>query len=159
LGWRLGKEPVTKLAVAIGCASFLLVSAQTVDAKPVWKAVPNREGVFVDMTSIVHFDVSNGPSHCDPAVPSPPQRCPLPPPDTTADIKVDDAIAKAYGFWCKNPHVKIGNAEFGIVGGEAHSIPVNAAKRIVCGAPKIRPPGYIVSSALLLQECPYILIT
>jgi hypothetical protein len=109
---------------------------QSVAATQVWKEVPGHRGVFVDMASIVHIDVSGVPhKHCK--LGDPTNSCHPPPADTTANIKVDGAINEGTQFWCDNPTgFEIGDWHFGKVGGEEHVIPTAATKLTVCGAPK-----------------------
>jgi hypothetical protein len=110
---------------------------QAASAHPDWKAVPGHNGVFVDTNSIAHHKVADDPSyHCKGSVPSPPAHCGLPPGDTTADIKVDGAIAKAAEFYCNAPGFEVGDVHFGTVGGKEHIIPTDATKLIVCGSSK-----------------------
>jgi hypothetical protein len=106
--------------------------AQAEGLKRDWKPVPNYPGVFIDVASIAHFEVQDNPAyHCRPD--APPDTCRLPPPDATADVKVDGAISKATRFYCKG-QVEVGDWHFGIVGGEEHVIPMAATKKIVCGS-------------------------
>ncbi|HEX3808667.1 MAG TPA: hypothetical protein VHW02_03110 [Rhizomicrobium sp.] len=123
-------------AAIIGAAAVLLVScAQPIEAGHIWKEVPDHRGVFVDMASIVHVDVSRiAYRHCMPD--GPPDSCDPPPFDTKADIKVGDAISTGLGFWCSTPDTEMGDVRFGKVGGEEHIIPTAAIKPIVCGSSK-----------------------
>jgi hypothetical protein len=132
---KSAKVAPMRRTIIIGCGAFALAYTHAADAKPVWKAVPNHKGVFVDMASIVHIDVSGVPyRHC--VAGGPPDSCDMPPADTKADVKVDGAIANAIRFYCKNSAVSVGDLHFGTVGGKEHIIPIAATKLIVCGPPK-----------------------
>ena len=129
------------LAFGVLSISVVYVAAQEapppeINAKPSkdarWKAVPNNKGVFVDMTSIRHFDVPDDPrTHCTAAMH--PDECQLPWPDTTVDIKSGGAVLKGDGYWCKRPDITVGNGGFGAVGGKEHPVPREAIRKMVCG--------------------------